>query len=89
MELVFSGLRPRGPRRGAKDVGRAFVGKCLARFGSVGQCAVAHSLHALECPKEVRTLNFSFSFSRKSQWSSSPALGRSGGVCLDWSAQDG
>ena len=51
--LVFSGLLPRGLRHGAKDVGQAFVGKCLALFGSVGQRTVTHSLHALVCPKEV------------------------------------
>ena len=39
----------------AKDVGQAFVGKCLALFESVGQCAVARSLHALECHQEVWT----------------------------------
>ena len=36
-------------RHGAKDVLETFVGKCLARFGSLGQCPFAHSLHALEC----------------------------------------
>ena len=55
MELVFSGLWPRGLRHGARDVEKALVGKCLASFGSLGQCEVAHSIHALECAREVWT----------------------------------
>ena len=55
VELASKGLRPTGLRHGVKDVGQAFVGKCLSLFGSVGQRAVAHSLHALECPEEVWT----------------------------------
>ena len=31
--VVFNGLRPRGPRHGAKDVGHTVVGRCLALFG--------------------------------------------------------
>ena len=46
-------LWPRELRHGAKDVGHTFVGKCLALFGSLGQREVAHSLHALERPREV------------------------------------
>ena len=59
-ELVFNGLWPRGLRHGAKDVGRC----CLALFGSLGQCAFAYSIHALECPKEEgdRKASSSFSF---------------------------
>ena len=52
MELVFNGLWPRGLRHGAKDVGQTFVGMSLALLGSLGQCAFAHSIHALECPIE-------------------------------------
>ena len=49
------GLWPRGLRHDSRDVGRAFVGLCWALFGSVGQCAAAHSLHALERSREVWT----------------------------------
>ena len=51
--VVFIGLRPRGLRHGAKDVGRTAVERCLASFGPVGECASAHSLHALECFEKV------------------------------------
>ena len=37
VEVVnFKGLRPRGLRHGAKDVGKAVLGRCLAFFGPVG-----------------------------------------------------
>ena len=52
VELVF-GLWPRGLKHGAKGVGQTFVEKGLALLVSLGQCAFARSLHALECPKEV------------------------------------
>ena len=53
VELVFNGLWPGGLRRGARDVGQAFVGKCLALLGSVGQRAFA-----LERSREVILLPF-------------------------------
>ena len=53
VELVFNGLLPRGLRHGAKGVGQTFVRKSLVLLGSLGQCAFAHSIHALECLKEV------------------------------------
>ena len=34
--VVFNGLRPRGLRHGAKDVGQTAVGRCLDLFGPVG-----------------------------------------------------
>ena len=46
VELVFNGLR--GLRHGTRDVEQAFVGRCLALVGSVGQRAFAHNIHALE-----------------------------------------
>ena len=55
MELVFKCLWRRGLRHGAKDVGQTFVGKSLAFLVSLRQCAFAHSLHALERPKEEWT----------------------------------
>ena len=48
MEVVFNGLWSRGLRHGPRDVGKALVGKGLALFGPVGQCAFAHSIHAVE-----------------------------------------
>ena len=63
MEFVFNGLWLRGLRHGARDVEQAFVGKCLALFGSVGQREVSHGVHPLERSKEVdRTVSSSFSF---------------------------
>ena len=52
VELVFNGREGSGS---GKDVGQTIVGKCLALFGSLGQCAFTNSLHASECPKEVWT----------------------------------
>ena len=74
VELVFNGLWPRGLRHGAKDVGQTIVGKCLALFGSLGQCAFAHSFHELECSEEVWAAKvFSSSFlerkNRSVSWS--------------------
>ena len=42
--------------------GKSLVGKGLALFRSLGQCAFAHSLHALECPTEIWTAGVSFFF---------------------------
>ena len=53
VELVLNGLWPRELRHGTRDVEQAFVGKCLALLGSVGQRAFAHSIHALKCSREV------------------------------------
>ena len=50
---AFDGLRPRGLRHGARNVGQTVVGRCLAFLGLVGQCASTHSFHALECPEEI------------------------------------
>ena len=55
VEVVFNGLWPRGLRHGAKGVGQALVGKGLAQFGPLGQRALARSIHALECSREVWT----------------------------------
>ena len=63
VELVFNGLWPRGLRHGARDVRETFLGKCLAFLGSLGHCAFAHSIHAVECSKEVWTARVSSSFS--------------------------
>ena len=62
--VVFNRLRPRGLRHSGNDVGQAFVGKRLALLGSLGQCAFAHSLHALESSQRSmdRTVSSSFSF---------------------------
>ena len=38
-----------------KVCGKLLWKRVLALLGSLGQCAVADSLHALECPKEVWT----------------------------------
>ena len=46
VDLVLNGLWPRGLRHGTRDVEQAFVEKCLALFGSVGQRALVHSIHA-------------------------------------------
>ena len=46
VEFVFNGLWPRELRHGTRDVGETLAGKCLAPFGSVGQRAFAHSIHA-------------------------------------------
>ena len=53
VKLAVSGLWPRGLRYDAKDGGQTAVGRCLDLFGSVRQRAFAHSLHALECAREV------------------------------------
>ena len=53
VEVVFNGLRPSGLRRGSRVVEKAFVGNGLALFGPVGQCAFAHSIHALERSRAV------------------------------------
>ena len=63
VELAVNGLWPRRLRHGARDVGETFLGKCLAFLGSLGHCAFAHSIHAVECPKEVWTARVSSSFS--------------------------
>ena len=47
-------LWPRGLRHGARDVKQAVVGKCLGLFGSVGQRALTHGIHALERSREAR-----------------------------------
>ena len=44
-----------GLRHGSKCVGQTFMGISLASLGPLGQCAFAHSIHALECPEEVWT----------------------------------
>ena len=47
------GLWPERLRLCAQDVGKFVLGRRLALFGPVGQCAFAHSFHLLECPREV------------------------------------
>ena len=48
-----NGLWPRGLRHGAKDLGKAVLGRNLALLGPVGQRALAHSVHLLERSREV------------------------------------
>ena len=38
----------------SKFVGKAFLGGRLALLESVGQRAIAHSIHGMECAREVR-----------------------------------
>ena len=99
MEQVFCGLWPRGLRHGAKGVGQTSVGKSLALLRSLGSCASAHSLHALECPKEVWTARVSFFlfFLKKEPVVLSEVVEFGPGfsaetvksMCLVWSAHDG
>ena len=53
VEVVFNGLWPSGLRRVSRAVEKAFAGKSLALFGPVGQCAFAHSIHAVERSRAV------------------------------------
>ena len=48
-----NGLQLCGHRNFAKDVGKAVLGRRLALLGPVGQCASAHSVHLLECTREI------------------------------------
>ena len=55
VELVFNGMWLRGLMYGAKDVGQISVKRCLALFGTVGQRAFVHSIHAWERSRKVWT----------------------------------
>ena len=48
-----SGLRLCGHRKFAKDVGKAVLGRRLTLLEPVGECASAHSVHLLECSREI------------------------------------
>ena len=98
MTLVVNVLWPRRFRHGAKDVGHTYVGRCLALFGSWGQRAFAHSLHAPERPRKYGPHGELFFFPLKKE---PMVLGEliefgvlhlsrnSESMCLDRSAHDG
>ena len=67
VELVFNDLWPRGLRHGARDVEQAFVGKCLALVGFVGQREVQ--------PPRIGTFQGSMWLPKKALWSSNEWTG--------------